>query len=1443
MKRLLDTALAQHRLVLTLVALFVASGLLAWTSMPRQEDPSLPARDALITAVFPGADPLDVERLILEPLEDELATIPQIKHVKSTARQGVAIVSIELSGSVTANAVDAVWDEVRRAAEVAARDFPEGASLPELNEDLIDQDSVFIAVRADTWMESRRMAMELQDRMLALPTVKRVNLFGDPGEQILVELNASAARQFGLTRAELAQALTARNVLIPGGSVVHGERTVALRPSSEFGSLDELRDTAIMLPSGGSVRLSDVATVRQGPEEPRTGWMRLNGHRSVGVGVVPRPNQSLSDFGVRTRAALELERSRHPEVSYDVVFAQPERLDARLDALVVSLIQGTLIVACVLILFMGVRLGLLVSLVVPLVALAALALYSWGGGVLHQISIAALVLALGLLVDNAIVVAEAIQLDLDGGASREEAARKAVGQLAFPLATATGTTLASFVPMLLAEGATGGFTRAIPIVVMTTLVTSYLFAVAVTPTLARFILVPTKTTSGAQSTTSGFIVVGRWFGSAAQRYPWPTLAVVGIIVAICVAMLPQVRFEFFPRADRNQLLIEVEMPEGTHVDATDAVTQQLERALATRPEVLTTSTYVGQAIPQFYYNVIPQLNSPHLAQVVAVTRNPADIAPLAGWVASWAREESPRATIIPKVLGQGPPVRSPIELRVYADDLDTLRETTERAMSIVSASEHTLSTRHDLGVGTPTVDVRIDDASAARVGLGRLDVARALLTTTRGVPAGTLRSGEDPVPILVRDPRGETFPTSELDSLTLESRAGFVPLTQVATPELTWRPSAVRRRDRDRTASVLAELSEGSTFSQAISSVQTDLDALDLPPGVRLEWGGQSSESGQANKSILRNVPIAMMLLLFFLLVEFDSFRRVGIILFTIPLSIAGVVPGLLLGDQPFGFMSLLGSIALVGILVNNAIVLIDQIEHRRKEGDSVSDAVRDAIATRTRPILLTVMTTISGMLPLALSPTSLWPPMAWTIIFGLLASTLLTLAVVPALYTLLFDRKKPPREPVSGAASVAAALALGGALFTGAPAHAQSVTSVTFDEAVAQATKRPRVQAATQDIARAQAAERLWINQTWVPAIELAATATGRAPTLELETPFGNFPQGRQGFFTTTVSMRQPILEPAALLHEAPAAGHAIEAARAGEHAARLTNAVEAANAYFDVKMLDANLDATERFVDNLNARITQTNRARELGAAIDNDVSRLRIEHTRATQSAFALRQQRLVLLLALGHAIGQDAPVEPATNLPEITIPTSLDDATHVALDSHPQLAALRAQRNEATARADGVRWELAPTIDATGMFLYTTEERLATDWIAQASLNVTWTPLASGTRGARADLYDAESVRRTHELTEARRAITQQVALAWAGLEIAQRDVVVSSENVMLAEDNLRIQDAKLSSGTANTIDVVEAEALLRVARAQRDAARARHVHQRALLLAAIGVLGN
>lgn len=988
--------------MLAIVATLSLIGMAAWLNMDRQEDPFFPYRYGQVLVSWPGADTDQVERLLLNPLQEEIAQVEEVNELRGTARLGFAQLIVGMHQHVYDT--DQAWERIRVAVARAERKFPAEADAPQILDRMMDTEGIVLAITgSDDLLELIEAARALRRDLFRYNEIARIELVADPGEQLEIRIQPGLAASYGLDAEALGAQLAARNVTLPGGALSRDGRSFVLRPQAEFRDLEELATTPVQLPSGDLLPLREVASVQLAPADPPTDRMWFNGAPAVGVGIViPENRLNAVRFGEQVRALVEELRPRYAPLEIHEMFYQPRWVEDRLAELARSLLLGVAIVVLVLLVFMGPRLGLTVAGLLPLVTLSAMAIYAMTGGVLHQMAVAGLVIALGMLVDNAIVMIENLQWHLDQGRSRREAAVASVAELAGPLAAATGTTLAAFTPLLLASGDTADFTRGVPVLVMLTLLISYVYAVFATPAMATLTLRPRI--GAPPGRLQG---LGESLSSFAVARPWQVLAIAALLVAGAALMSNALPRDFFPSTDRNQLIVDLRFPEGTELARTAVKTNALAAEVARRPGVTDTHVFAGASGPRFYYNLIKIPRAPHLGRIVVVASDADRLPELMRWIRERADGTLPDAQVVARRLGQGPPVDAPVEIRVFSEDNRKLVAAAEAVMRELRAVPGALDVRHTLGTGLATVALEIDDAAAARLGLSRSDVAAALGSATLGREFSTWRVRREPLPMIIRAPEGRDFPVEAIEGLPLKlAGGGTVPLGQLVSSRMEWQPAVVRQWDLQRMTAVLAETAEGVTYTQVLSRLAPRLEALELPPGVRLVYGGSAAEAGAANSALFKTLPIGFLLLLVFLLYQFNSFRLLGIVLVTVPLAVVGVVPGLLLARQPVSFTAILGAVALVGIVVNNAIVLIDLARKLEQDGMDTAAAMVAAVGRRTRPILMTTATTVAGLLPLTLTRSTLWPPLAWAIISGLLASTLLTLVVIPALYQLLMGRR-----------------------------------------------------------------------------------------------------------------------------------------------------------------------------------------------------------------------------------------------------------------------------------------------------------------------------------------------------------------------------------------------------------------------------------------------------
>lgn len=982
-----------QRLLGMVVTMLCLLGVAAYMTMARQEDPSFPQRAGTITVLYPGTTAEAIERLVLDPLSDELLQVEEVDFTQGTARAGAAITNVRLREDIYET--DAAWDRVRQAMDRAEREFPDDIGAMVLDDRIIENPTITLAITGSASVDQMSKAAErLKNLLSGMPGLSRVEIEGHADEQITLALDDSAMKRYGLTPSQLAHLLGLRNQVMPGGHVVANGKRLSLSPNSEFESVEALRATPVELPDGSLIPLAAIAAVWRGPVEPGQPRTWYDGERAVAVSLFIREGQTDAiEFGKQVRERIEALRPAFAPLQLHEMFFQPDQVEERLTNLETSLLQSVLVIVGVVFFGMGLRMGILVATMLPLVALISLGLYHLGGGILHQIAVIGMVISLGILIDNAIVIVENIQTRLNAGSSRERSVSQAIGELAGPLGASTGTTLAAFLPLLLSEGGTGDFIRGIPVMIMLTLSISYLLAISVVPLLAGRFLKPSPERPDPVAGLAARLAL------VTTRMPLRVIAGGAVMVMVSLALVPLMKLQFFPNADRPQVVVEMVLPEGSDLAETARFSAALESDLRRRPETVSVHRFAGFSGPAFYYNLLAYPESPNRARLVINTGSLAQTRPLLAWLRGEASNRYPEVTLVSDILGQGPPRSAPIEIRLYNADNHALATAAEQVFRILRKQPGAVDVRHDLDLGIPTLSVQVDDAIAARHGLSRADVARALYGQSYGLTVEHYRREQDPVPLVLRSIEGAEMPVARMLSTNVYNDMGEgIPLEALAQIESVWEPAAIYQRNGSRVNRVMANVSPGYSYSQLLDGLERALEESGLPVGTRIEYGGDSEGSGDANKALLTSAPVGILLLLFFLLLQFNSFRRVGIILLTVPLAAVGVIPGLVLSGSAFGFQSVLGVIALVGIVVNNAIVLVDVMDRQLSAGANVAKAVQEAVVQRTRPILLTTATTVAGLLPLAFSSSTLWPPMAWAIISGLLAATVLTLLVVPAI-------------------------------------------------------------------------------------------------------------------------------------------------------------------------------------------------------------------------------------------------------------------------------------------------------------------------------------------------------------------------------------------------------------------------------------------------------------
>ena len=1011
-------AIEKNRITAVALLTVVAGGVWGYLGMSRAEDPGFTVRAAQILTLFPGASPDRVEELITDPIEAAVQELPEIDFISSTSKPGASIVMVNIREEY--DQMRPIWDSLRRTVERASEDLPEGIIGPRVNDEFGDVFGVVVTLTAEGYSDSelRDLADEVRDELLGVPGVAKVALYGEQEERIFVEYDNARLAGFGLSPLQLQSILASANIIIPGGSLRSGTERIALEPTGNFESVEDLRKTVVSLPGRSEVVfLEDLADVSRGYADPTSTRVYASGTPALALAVSMRSGGNILALGEGVTELVQRLQSIYPVgVELDLVAFQPRVVETKIRDFLANLGQAIAIVLLVMLLFLGFRTGLAVASLVPMAMIMSLFVMASLDIGLDQMSLAALIIALGMLVDNAIVMAESIMVRMSAGRPAVEAAVESAGELRVPLLISSLTTAAAFLPIALAKSTTGEYTAPLFKVITIALLSSWLLALTMTPLLCVVLLRVRKIEAGERFDGRVYRIY-RGFLTSCLRQRLLTLAVILGVFALSLRGLGQLPKMFFPPSDQAVFTAEYELPPGTAIQRTLEVVEAVDRFVAEelqaggdRPQgIISWATFVGNGGPRFYLGHQPEPPNPQYAfAMLNATDQDVIAGSLIPRIEAFCREQFPELEARLRPLQLGPPVKAPVQVRLSGRDPDRLFDIADALKAELRSTPGTTSVTDDWGMRSKKLVVDVDQPRALRSGVTSQDVAVSLQTALSGLEATDFREGGARIPVTLRSKQADRSAIAKLDSLNVYglSTGATVPLRQVADASVVWEPSVVRRRNRFKTVTVSAQLQPGAVAADVVNSLRAWLDAQQAgwPLGYRYQFGGEEETSGKANRSIMEQLPVAGLIILLLLVGQFNSIRRTAIILLTIPLGLIGVVAGLTLAKSYVGFMTFLGIIALAGVIINNAIVLIDRIGIEIVEnGLQPPEAIIEAAQGRLRPILLTTATTVSGLIPLWLGGGPMWEPMAIAIIFGLLGATVLTLGVVPVLYSLLF--------------------------------------------------------------------------------------------------------------------------------------------------------------------------------------------------------------------------------------------------------------------------------------------------------------------------------------------------------------------------------------------------------------------------------------------------------
>ena len=1015
-------AVTRKSLVLAALLLAVFWSLASAFTMQRREDPGTTQRQTLIVTTFPGATTENVEQLVTKKIVDDIRGVAHVDHVQGTSRPGISQVEVVFDDAI--NDANPVLRDVRNHLDDLRGDLPPNIAGPTIVDDVWETYPIIVGISGDelSARQLRDVAKTLSDQLAALPDVGLVKMIGEQTQQVSVDLDLQALAAYGIAPNAVTAGIAAHNELVPNGTVALGSRIAQVNPGNGLHSAEDVALAPVATIGDRIVRVGDVASVHTGYPDPPTELVEANGKRAMALAVMTKEASSVTDLGPEVERALASAQANWPAgVSYTLLANQPRTVSNRVADFFLNLIEGVFLVTLLVALLMGVRNGLLVGLTVVLSIVLTFGVMPLLHVDINQISILALIIALGVIVDAGIVAIDNIERRLREGLSRREAAWRGVHDLWFPLLTSTLVAITSFLPFRLMGGAVGDFVRDLAVVTSIALVMSLLVAYFISPIIGEWFAVPATVEAGRtgpldrirslfDSLLDRAQRIYEPLATASLRRPGVTVAIAGALFVSAVVALPHLGVQFFPSADRDQFFIEITAPDGTDIRSTEAIAQRVDALLAKQSGITSWGTFVGAGAPRFYYNVLSEQPRPNYAQIIvntvdvpAANRLVAELQPVLAAI--------PSARIQAKKLEQGPPVGAPIQIRLSAEDASQLPAVAERLRAVLHDVPGAVSVRDSLGVPTTKLDLNIDAARATASGVSDASIQELAALAYGGVTATEIREPDRQTPVVVRLGAGERRDPSLLAGLAVTNASGQnVPLGEVAQPELGTQTSVATYRDGLPTVVVSADV-QGRLASDVLADFKSRVQNVAIPAGVHLAYAGEDEQTAKSFRNLLIAAVIGLLLNQIILLWEFRALRLSLVILTAVPLGLIGAVVGLAVTGNHFGFVAFLGLASLGGIVTNHTIVLFEYAKREVEHDPAISmeRALVVAGTKRLRPILLTVVTSIAGLLPLAFSTQSLWKPFCWVVIFGLGGSMAMTLVAIPAIYrlTMRVDRRE----------------------------------------------------------------------------------------------------------------------------------------------------------------------------------------------------------------------------------------------------------------------------------------------------------------------------------------------------------------------------------------------------------------------------------------------------
>jgi multidrug efflux pump subunit AcrB len=1012
----------RNRITFTVLTTILILGMVFYQSLSRDSMPPYTVRVATVVSSFPGSGPERVEQLVTDKVEKIVQELPELKKVTSTSRSGLSVVTVELKDKVKPEDLQAVWDRLRRKL-TQIKGLPSGVN-PNLNDDGVGEVfgiAVGLVMDGFSYAEAKDYVDDIKDDFIKLDLAAKVEVGGVQDERIFIEFDNARLKEYGLSASKLQSIIGSTNILSSGGQINLGDERIILEPTGNFNSVEDIKQTLIPVGDGSQlVYLGDITLVKQGYIDPPSQLVTVNGQQAISIHINLKAGANIIQLGTDLDAVIkEWEKILPVGLELKRLSSLDIYIDNKISDFIVNLIQSITIVLIVMLVFLGLRTGGIIASLIPMVTIMTLMLMGLIDMGLNQVTLAALIMALGMMVDNAIVVAETILVKMENGIEAKTAAIDACSELFTPLLISTLTTSAAFLAFYMAESTMGDIVGPIFVVITLALLSSWILALTVITLLCYLFL---KVTPKAEKKVS-FIdkVINKlklyYKNLILDALAYKKLVLIGIVGAFFLSLLGfgEIAFVFFPDSDRNMITVDINLPQGTRIEATEKVVHGIEDFMTanllvsdTEPNGITDwSAYVGRGPESYDLGYSTNEPDASYAHIIINTSDFIHNNEIVKKLDTYCFNNFPNADIKVGLLGSGGG-GTPIEVKISGENPDILAELSEQTKQKLKIIPGTKNIKDDWGPKTKKFIVNIDQNKAQMAGVSSADIATSLQTVLDGFQTGEYREGNKSIPILMRsnDSQQQTLASIETLNIYAQNSGKSVPLLQVASIEPQWQYAKIKRLDIDRTINVSSELNATGNASAVMKEMTPYMEeaSKNWPDGYTYKFGGDAENTAENMGAVINYLPLSGFIIILLLIIMFNSIRKTIMVAATIPLGIIGVVIGLLVFQEPFGFMPFLGVISLAGIVINNAIVLIDRIQIEESViKRPIQDAIIAACLQRFRPILLATFTTVLGLIPLYLSGGEMWEGMAVSIMIGLLFGTVITLLFIPSFYSILY--------------------------------------------------------------------------------------------------------------------------------------------------------------------------------------------------------------------------------------------------------------------------------------------------------------------------------------------------------------------------------------------------------------------------------------------------------